>query len=105
MHGKKDAYGHCPKCQHAGWHKYKGKALIYGEDSKYKVSLYKCPKCGKKFGFALNTDKGAKKDDWKKVTEMLYDLHDNYISTSHSNWSMETANKIVSIIQVCEEHC
>lgn len=53
MERHNDSYGTCPRCEHIGWHKYKGKAIIFGDDGKYKVSLFKCPKCGKKFGFDL----------------------------------------------------
>ena len=54
MERHNDAYGTCPRCEYVGWHKYKKKAIIFGDGKrKYKVSLFKCPKCGKKFGFEL----------------------------------------------------
>ena len=54
MERSKDAFGCCPRCDTSGWHRYKGKALIFGNTRKFKVSLYKCRKCGKKFGFDLS---------------------------------------------------
>lgn len=57
MHKHNDAYGTCPRCKYVGWHRYKKKALIYcNGNKKIVVSLFKCPQCGKKFGFNLSED-------------------------------------------------
>ena len=100
MYNKNDAcYGTCPHCGSIGWHKYKKKALIFDEPEKYKVSLFKCGNCGKKFGFDLREDKKEEEDDdWEKVFGLLYGIRD-------INISYDTANRIDSAIQICRKHC
>lgn len=94
MHRHNDAFGYCPRCNTSGWHRYKGKALIFGNTRKFKVSLFKCRKCGKKFGFDLSdpipkpepkismTDrllghnKEEEKDEFDALLEALNDDYD-----------------------------
>ena len=91
MERHNDAYGTCPRCEHIGWHRYKKKAIIFGENKrKYKVSLFKCPKCGKKFGFELDGDipepkvsitdrllgRKEEEDEFDKMLEALSDDYD-----------------------------
>lgn len=81
----KDCYGTCPKCGNIGWCHYKGKAHIFkngpGSDT-YKVSIFKCGNCGKKFGFELEDDvmepkiKDEEEDnDWEQITEILVEAY------------------------------
>lgn len=57
MHSDKDCYGRCPKCGNEAWHRYKGKAHIYNDSGNgtHKVTLFKCSKCKKKFGFNIES--------------------------------------------------
>ena len=77
----KDCFGTCPKCGEIGWCHYKGKARIFksgpGSDT-YKVSLFKCGNCGKKFGFELEDSVPESKveeeddsEDWEKIYNLL----------------------------------
>lgn len=74
----KDCFGTCPKCKKMGWCHYKGKARIFksgpGSDT-YKVSLFKCGNCGKKFGFELEDGVMEPKDE---LDTMLEDLANDY---------------------------
>ena len=78
MERHNDAFGTCPRCEHVGWHRYKKKAIIFGDKGRrYKVSLFKCPKCGKKFGFELDGDIPAAT---KKSPTRYYNRDTNYSS-------------------------
>lgn len=82
----KDCFGTCPKCGEIGWCHYKGKARIFksgpGSDL-YKVSLFKCGNCGKKFGFELEdgviepklNEEEEDSEDWEKVYDALNNLY------------------------------
>lgn len=94
----KDCFGTCPKCGEIGWCHYKGKARIFKSgpgSGTYKVSLFKCGNCGKKFGFELEDGVMEPKDeldtmledlandyeeednDWEKITEILDDAYEH----------------------------
>lgn len=119
MHKHNDAWGHCPRCNHAGWHKYKGKALIFGEGTtKYKVSIFKCPKCGKKFGFDLSDSSpkpgkismadillGRIEEDDDEFEKMLEELSNDYergftISSNEVGEIVDRLGKIIHAVEV-----
>ncbi len=74
----KDCYGTCPKCGNIGWCHYKGKAHIFKSGpgtGTYKVSIFKCRNCGKKFGFQLEDGVMEPKDE---LDTTLEDLANDY---------------------------
>ena len=81
----KDCYGTCPKCGEIGWCHYKGKARIFKSgpgSGTYKVSLFKCGNCGKKFGFELEDSVPKPKveeedNDWERITGILAEMFED----------------------------
>ena len=72
MEKSNDCFGTCPRCGEMGWCHYKGKATILnGTGTPFKVSIYKCRKCGKKFGFNLSDDIPEPKTVNKKEEDVI----------------------------------
>jgi len=112
----KDCYGTCPKCGEIGWCHYKGKARIFksgpGSDL-YKVSLFKCGNCGKKFGFELEDGVMEPKlneeedDDWEKITEILAEAYEDL----NASWNagdvlvIPTMRYLEGALNITRKHC
>ena len=107
----KDCYGTCPKCGEMGWCHYKGKARIFKSgpgSGTYKVSLFKCGNCGKKFGFELEDDipeprlneEEDDSEDWKTVFSIIRDIDDLW--TVSGRPINENVKRLVSITN---KHC
>ena len=128
----KDCYGTCPKCGEIGWCHYKGKARIFKSgpgSGTYKVSIFKCGNCGKKFGFELEDDipeprlneeedydweriteslaKAEEDDDWEQITGILAEAHEDLNFSRHSDdFDVSTAMLgIERALDITKKHC
>lgn len=127
----KDCYGTCPKCGEIGWCHYKGKARIFksgpGSDL-YKVSLFKCGNCGKKFGFELDDstpepkddlydmleklqndyeeedDAEEEKDDWNEIEALLYDTYHELGTFGYIDL-FGARSKLIRALRITNKHC
>ena len=107
----KDCYGTCPKCGEIGWCHYKGKARIFksgpGSDL-YKVSLFKCGNCGKKFGFELedSTPEPKVKDDpYEKTDDYLYDMLEKLQNDYEEEDDSEDWKKVYDLLDIVNSPC
>ena len=101
-----DWYGTCPKCKDMGWCDYKGKVHIKDgpESDTYKVLIYKCKKCGKKFGFLpQNQDL----NNLEQIAELLGDAYRelSYCSPDRDYDVISAKSKIIVALNLAEKHC
>ena len=123
----KDCFGTCPKCGNIGWCHYKGKARIFksgpGSDL-YKVSLFKCGNCGKKFGFELEDSMPEPKDDlydmldklqndydeednsedWNEINELLSDAYYDLNPSGHFD-IFGARSELLRALRITNKHC